>query len=74
MFHSFGGGTGSGFTALLMERLSVDYGSVLNGSFEEGNRDGFDPKFSVMATYGGIRNQNLIQKINWLGEYVVIIS
>lgn len=26
MFHSFGGGTGSGFTALLMERLSIDYG------------------------------------------------
>uniref|UniRef100_A0A914C672 Tubulin alpha chain n=1 Tax=Acrobeloides nanus TaxID=290746 RepID=A0A914C672_9BILA len=25
-FHSFGGGTGSGFTALLMERLAVDYG------------------------------------------------
>lgn len=26
IFHSFGGGTGSGFTALLMERLSDDYG------------------------------------------------
>lgn len=26
IFHSFGGGTGSGFTFLLMERLSVDYG------------------------------------------------
>jgi tubulin alpha len=26
IFHSFGGGTGSGFTALLMERLSMDYG------------------------------------------------
>ncbi|CAG5121569.1 unnamed protein product, partial [Candidula unifasciata] len=26
VFHSFGGGTGSGFTALLMERLSVDFG------------------------------------------------
>ena len=26
LFHSFGGGTGSGFTALLMERLSVEYG------------------------------------------------
>ena len=26
MFHSFGGGTGSGFSSLLMERLSVDYG------------------------------------------------
>merc|ERR1719206_1273791 len=26
LFHSFGGGTGSGFTSLLIERLSVDYG------------------------------------------------
>ncbi|CAH1787375.1 unnamed protein product, partial [Owenia fusiformis] len=26
LFHSFGGGTGSGFTSLLMERLSLDYG------------------------------------------------
>jgi len=26
IFHSFGGGTGSGFTSLLSERLSVDYG------------------------------------------------
>ena len=26
IFHSFGGGPGSGFTSLLMERLSVDYG------------------------------------------------
>jgi len=26
IFHSFGGGTGSGFGALMMERLSVDYG------------------------------------------------
>merc|ERR1719276_775086 len=26
IFHSFGGGTGAGFTSLLSERLSVDYG------------------------------------------------
>lgn len=26
VFHSFGGGTGSGFTSLLMEKLSDDYG------------------------------------------------
>ena len=26
VFHSFGGGTGSGFTSLLMEKLSVEYG------------------------------------------------
>lgn len=25
LFHSFGGGTGSGFTSLLMERLSIDF-------------------------------------------------
>jgi tubulin alpha len=25
IFHSFGGGTGSGFASLLMERLSVDF-------------------------------------------------
>jgi len=30
IFHSFGGGTGSGFTSLLMERLSVDYGKKSN--------------------------------------------
>ena len=26
VFHSFGGGTGSGFASLLLERMSVDYG------------------------------------------------
>ena len=26
VFHSFGGGTGSGFTSLLFERLSMDHG------------------------------------------------
>lgn len=26
MFHSFGGGTGSGFTSLLMENLSEEFG------------------------------------------------
>lgn len=26
IFHSFGGGTGSGFGALILERLSTDYG------------------------------------------------
>lgn len=26
VFHSFGGGTGSGFTSMLMEKLSAEYG------------------------------------------------
>uniref|UniRef100_A0A8C6M054 Tubulin alpha chain n=1 Tax=Nothobranchius furzeri TaxID=105023 RepID=A0A8C6M054_NOTFU len=33
LFHSFGGGTGSGFTSLLMEHLSVDYGKKSNLEF-----------------------------------------
>ncbi|XP_043244629.1 tubulin alpha-1D chain-like [Amphibalanus amphitrite] len=33
VFHSFGGGTGSGFTAQLMERLSIDYGKKSKLSF-----------------------------------------
>ncbi|XP_037938911.1 tubulin alpha-3 chain-like [Teleopsis dalmanni] len=33
LFHATGGGTGSGFTALLMERLSVDYGKKAKFEF-----------------------------------------
>lgn len=33
IFHSFGGGTGSGFGSLLMERLSADYGKKLKLEF-----------------------------------------
>jgi len=34
VFHSFGGGTGSGFTSLLMEMLSVEYGKKPKLCFE----------------------------------------
>ncbi|EJW74386.1 hypothetical protein WUBG_14704, partial [Wuchereria bancrofti] len=34
VFHSFGGGTGSGFTSLLMERLTIDYGKKANWNFQ----------------------------------------
>lgn len=33
VFHSTGGGTGSGFGSLLLERLSVDYGRKTKLSF-----------------------------------------
>jgi len=33
IFHSFGGGTGSGFTSLLMERLNAEYGKKSNLEF-----------------------------------------
>ncbi|KYO38845.1 tubulin alpha-2 chain-like [Alligator mississippiensis] len=35
VFHSFGGGTGSGFTSLLMQNLSVDYGKKSKLEFSE---------------------------------------
>lgn len=33
LFHSVGGGTGSGFTSLLLERLAVDFGKKSKLSF-----------------------------------------
>ena len=33
LFHSFGGGSGSGFGSLLMERLSIEYGKKSKLSF-----------------------------------------
>ena len=33
VFHSFGGGTGSGFTALIMEKLSLEFGKKTKLSF-----------------------------------------
>ena len=33
IFHSFGGGTGSGFTSLLMEKLSADYAKKVKLGF-----------------------------------------
>ena len=33
VFHSFGGGTGSGFGSLLLERISVDYGKKAKLAF-----------------------------------------
>jgi tubulin alpha len=33
LFHSIGGGTGSGFTSLLAEKLSADYGKKTKMTF-----------------------------------------
>ncbi|MCP9258778.1 Tubulin alpha-1 chain [Dirofilaria immitis] len=44
IFHSFGGGTGSGFTSLLMERLTVDYAPQVSTAVVE-------PYNSVLKTH-----------------------
>ncbi|KAL5014514.1 hypothetical protein ScPMuIL_008784 [Solemya velum] len=55
VFHSFGGGTGSGFSSLLMERLSVDYGkkSKLEFAVYPPHRYGsvVEPYNSILTTH-----------------------
>ncbi|XP_063807520.1 tubulin alpha-8 chain-like isoform X2 [Pseudophryne corroboree] len=56
IFHSLGGGTGSGFTSLLMERLSMDYGKKSKLQFAIYPAPQFsttvvDPYNSVLTTH-----------------------
>ena len=55
VFHSFGGGTGSGFTSLLLERLSVDYGKKSKLEF---------------AVYPAPQVRDFIEQTKWVLFYV----
>ncbi|KAI6180404.1 Tubulin alpha-1A chain isoform X1 [Aphelenchoides besseyi] len=59
IFHSFGGGTGSGFASLLMERLSVDYGKKSKLEFS------IYPAPQVSTSE--LKQENLIPIANLLG-------
>ena len=48
VFHSFGGGTGSGFGALLLERLSQDYGKKSKLEFGQSLRSLFPPSCALL--------------------------
>jgi len=57
IFHSVGGGTGSGFTSLLLERLAVDYGKKNKLSFvvypsPNISTSVVEPYNSVLSTHG----------------------
>ncbi|XP_043191739.1 tubulin alpha chain-like [Amphibalanus amphitrite] len=59
VFHSFGGGTGSGFTSLLMERLSVDYGKKSKLEFAiypapQVSTGAVEPYNSVLTTHSSL--------------------
>jgi tubulin alpha len=63
IFHSFGGGTGSGFGALLLERLSTDYGkkSKLEFSVYPAPRVStsvVEPYNAVLSTHSTIENSD----------------
>ncbi|XP_008943956.1 PREDICTED: tubulin alpha chain-like, partial [Merops nubicus] len=51
VFHSFGGGTGSGFTSLLMERLSVEYSKKSKLEFSVYPAPQGDPSTSILTTH-----------------------
>lgn len=61
LFHSFGGGTGSGFTSLLMERLTIDYGKKSKLEFSvypapQVSTSVVEPYNSVLTTHGTIEH------------------
>ncbi|KAM4748921.1 tubulin alpha-1C chain-like [Rhinophrynus dorsalis] len=63
VFHSFGGGTGSGFSSLLMEKLSVDYlkKSILEFSVYPAPRISsavVEPYNSILTTHTTLEHSN----------------
>ena len=63
VFHSLGGGTGSGFTSLLMERLSLDYGKTSKMQFSiypapRVSTAVVEPYNGVLATHTSLENSD----------------
>ncbi|KAH7724549.1 alpha-tubulin [Aphelenchoides avenae] len=63
VFHSFGGGTGSGFSSLLMERLSVEYGKKSKLEFSiypapQVSTAVVEPYNSILSTHGTIEHSD----------------
>ena len=68
IFHSFGGGTGSGFSSLLMERLSVDYGKKSKLEFAiypapEISSAVVEPYNSILTTHTTLEHSGMLSKI-----------
>lgn len=63
IFHSFGGGTGSGFTSLLMERLTVEFGKKAKLEFAvypapRISTAVVEPYNSVLTTHGSMEHSD----------------
>ena len=63
VFHSFGGGTGSGFGALLLDRLSTDYGKKSKLEFcvypaPQLSSSVVEPYNSVLTTHTTLEHSN----------------
>ncbi|EJW71039.1 hypothetical protein WUBG_18054 [Wuchereria bancrofti] len=63
LFHSFGGGTGSGFTSLIMEHLTIDYGRKSKLEFSiypapQVSTSVLEPYNSVLMTHATLEHAN----------------
>ena len=74
VFHSFGGGTGSGFGALLMERLSADYGKKSKLEFSvypapKMSTSVVEPYNSVLTTHTTLEHSDCSFMVDNEGEF-----
>lgn len=70
VFHSFGGGTGSGFGALVLERLSTDYGKKSKLEFSvypapTMANSVVEPYNSVLTTHTTLEHSDCSFMVRW---------
>jgi tubulin alpha len=69
MCHSFGGGTGTGFGSLLLERLSVDYGKKSKPDFmvysvPHVSTAVVQPYSSILATHAMVNHSDCVLMVD----------
>lgn len=75
VFHSFGGGTGSGFGALILERLSTDYGKKSKLEFSvypapTMANSVVEPYNSVLTTHTTLEHSDCSFMVSWHITYI----
>ena len=75
VFHSFGGGTGSGFGALILERLSTDYGKKSKLEFSvypapTMANSVVEPYNSVLTTHTTLEHSDCSFMVGWHVTYI----
>jgi tubulin alpha len=75
VFHSFGGGTGSGFGALILERLSTDYGKKSKLEFSvypapTMANSVVEPYNSVLTTHTTLEHSDCSFMVGWHITYI----
>ena len=78
VFHSFGGGTGSGFGALVLERLSTDYGKKSKLGFSVYPAPTMatsvvEPYNSILTTHTTLEHSDCSFMVRCFGELIFII-